>query len=195
MTPVLITSKITATKNEISSTTIRFEASGRKYRALVAKKAQGEHNSLDRESRIATVLAGEDVKIDNDIDAQIKADYLIWESLNETLEFLKKKLATVTREAALDYLQTPEIQKRHGDSIKKGIAGLLQASEANAEISQLGLELRDRGIPFYYGICQLSMEPVLGFPNQHSATADFMRAAVKAGYLKAQDLPKMFRAS
>jgi hypothetical protein len=181
-----ISPKTTEIDNQISRLDIRGNACAKNVRELRAKKMAGEHDINDRESRIEMVLAENEIPASNEVDAQLTSQLLQWEAIEEAKQSLKPKLAAAKREAADKILVG--LKKPHDAIMARLLAALVEASEANAELFQLSRDLRDYEIGFRNGVCELMPTEVLGVPHKHSELAEFMRSALKAGYLKA--LPK-----
>jgi hypothetical protein len=177
-----INPKMTELQAVIARLEMRAKASARKVRELREKKLAGQHNINDKDSRIAMVLAEQDISATDDTDAKLTSELLQWEAIEEAKESLKPKLAAARREASDKILAS--IKPAHDEIMKRLVSSLVDAHAANVELFGLRSQLRDRSIGWRNGVCELLPDEVLNTPTIYSHLADFFRGAVKAGYLK-----------
>jgi hypothetical protein len=181
--PKLISPDITAQQAVFARLDMRAKAASREVRELRERKLQGQNNVNDKTTRISMVLAEQDIPATDDTDVKLTAKLLQWEAIEEAKESLKPKLAIAKREAADKILAG--LKKPHDAIMARLLAALVDAHAANVELFDLRSQLRDREIGFRNGVCELMPDEVLSSPTIYSPLADFFRAAVKAGFLKA----------
>ena len=177
-----ISPKTTEIQAVIARLDMRGNAKAKTVSELRAKKLAGQHNVNDKDSRIAMVLAEQDVPTTDDTDAKLTSELLQWEAIEEAKEAQKPKLAAAKREAADKILVG--IKPEHDAIMKKMLSGLSGFTEAYVELFALSRDLRDYEIGFRHGVCELMPTDLFGPPTIYSPLADFFRAAVSAGYLK-----------
>ncbi len=179
---------VTTIENQRSRVRMRGNGHAKKIKELRSKKLAGENNINDSAARLAMILADEEIPAASDIDAQITTEMLNWEATIEAERSLKPKLDAARYEASTAILTG--LKPEHDAVVKRLLAALVEASAANAELFQLSRDLVDKGVGRRCGVCEL-MPDFLGVPHKYSDFAEFMRSAVKAGYLST--LPKEFR--
>jgi hypothetical protein len=188
--PKVISPKTTEQQTVIARLEMRGSAKAKNIRDLRALKLQGEHNINDKDSRIAMVLAEQDIPSTDDVDAKIAAEYLQWEAIEEAKQAQKPKLAAAKREAADSILDG--LKKEHDVLVHTIVSSLADVvAPAWAELFDLSRQLKDKDIGWRKGICETMPLDLFGPPNVYSPLAVFMRAAVEAGFLKS--LPKEYR--
>ena len=191
--PKPISPKTTELKTNITRVRMRGNGHAKNIKELRAKKSAGQ-NINDSEARLAMILADEDIPATNDIDAQITTEMLNWQATTEAEQLLKPQLAKAEYEAATAILESAEVQKMHGDLMRRIALPLAEAAKAWLELYGLSLELRANDVGFRCGICQTMPTELFGFPNSHSKLGAYLHALVKADYLHANDVPREFRA-
>jgi len=179
--PKLISPAITAQEAVLTRLDMRANGKSKTARELRARKIQGQNNVNDKDTRIAMVLAEQDIPATDDVDAQITTTLLEWEAIVEAKQSLLPKLAIAKREAADKILAG--LKPEHDKIMARLVSSLVDAHTASAEIFDLRGQLRDGGIGWRNGVGELFPDEVLGAPTIYSALADFLRAAVKSGYL------------
>jgi hypothetical protein len=159
---------------------------------LTAQDSKPDVN--DSESLIAMVLADPDnIQTAPDNNAKLKAAWQKRAAIDAARQSLKPKRAAAVRDAGTAILQSPEVQKTHGEIMQRLTTGLVEASKAYVQLFDLSRELRARDIGFRCGICELMPLDLLGAPGPYSPLAGFLRAAVAANYLKASAVPNELR--
>jgi hypothetical protein len=161
---------------------MRAKASSRKVQELREKKAHGQRNINDKESRIAMVMAEQEIPATDDTDTKLTSELLLLEGIAEAKESYKPKLAAAKREATDAILAG--VKKPHDEIMLRLIAGLIEAHKANVELFDLRRQLRDNDCGWRNGVAELAPDEVLGAPAIHCHLADFFRECVKRGYLK-----------
>jgi hypothetical protein len=136
----------------------------------------------NRAAQIEHTLAGGSVSPSSDLTAQLGLAMLQWRAIDDAKESLNKKIYQAKRDAAIKIVADLKV---HHDSIMKRLIGpLVEVHSAFVELSAMRQELCDKEIGISNGVCGL-LPDFLGAPtNGYSEFADFMRAAVAAGYLK-----------
>jgi hypothetical protein len=187
--PLHINPKVTELQAIIARLDMRGNGKAKAVHEVREKKLAGQHNINDKESRIAMVMAEQDIPATDDLDAQLTTLLLQWEAIEEAKESYKPKLAAAKYEAATAILTG--LKPAHDKIMKRLLAALVEASAANAELFDLRSQLRDKSIGFRCGVCELDSTDVLGVLHKLSDLAEFMRSAVAGGYLST--LPKEFK--
>ena len=189
--PKVISPKITEIQNQKARVKLRNNAAAKTYREKHASKLARETNIDDRKSMIAMVLADKDIPSAIDIDAQLVTAALEWEATEAADRSLDAPLAAAKREAADSILDG--LKKEHDVLVNRIVSGLADVvAPAWAELFDLSRQLKDKDVGWCKGICETMPLDLFGPPNAYSPLANFLRAAVAAGYLNT--LPKVFRA-
>jgi hypothetical protein len=192
MIPAVISPAMTELQNQDSRLVMSDKAQKREIEELTAQGSQP--NADDNESLIAKVLANPDsFPTDSDNAAKIKTAWQKRAAIDAARQSLKPKLAKAKYEAGSAILKSPEVQKQHGDLMKRIVPPLAEIAKAWAELFAMSRELRDREIGFRHGICECMPLDLLGVPNQFSPLASYLQSAVKAGYISAGSVPKELR--
>jgi hypothetical protein len=193
MIPALISPQMTELQNQDARLVMSDKALKREIEELNARGSQP--NADDNESQIALVLADPDNIITaSDNNTKIKTAWQKRAAIDTARQSLKPRFAKARYDAGTAILKSPEVQKQHGEIMKRLVSGLVDASKAWVELHGMSLEIREKDMGFRCGICEVLPSDLFGAPNQYSPLANFLNAAMKAGFLKAQDLPKEFRA-
>jgi hypothetical protein len=193
MIPLVINSTITELQNTDSRLVIRDKALEREIQALNAIKEKGSQQNVDnRDSVIAFVTANpdEDLPDSADIEAQIKKTWLNRQAIHDARHALKPKLAKAKYDRATEILKSPEVQKTHTEYMMRIGPPLAEIAQAYVALFGMSQECRDRGTGFRHGICETMPLDLFGAPNMYSPLAQFLRAAVEAGFVKASAVPK-----
>src|SRR5258707_15504127 len=95
-----ISPKITEIQAVIARLEMRGKAHAKNVHELRAKKLAGQHNINDKDSRIAMVLAEQEIPVTDDADTKLTSELLQWEAIEEAKQAQKPKLAPAKREAA-----------------------------------------------------------------------------------------------
>jgi len=198
MIPEVISPTITAIKNSDSRLAISDKAELREITALNAIKEKGSTQNLDnRESVLAFVTANPDADLPEtaDVEAQLRKRWLKRAAINDARQELKQKLAKAKHDRATEILKSPEVQKAHADLMARIAPPLAEIAHAYVALFGMSSECRDRGTGFRYGICETMPLDLFGAPNAWSPLAQYLQAAVEAGFVKASALPKELRGS
>jgi hypothetical protein len=144
--------------------------------------AGNEMQPEDRAAQIEHTLAGGSVSAASDLTAQLGIAMLQWRAIDDAKEALSKKLHKAKRDAAVKVVA--DLKVSHDAVMKRACASAVDLHSAHFELSAMRQELCDKEIGLFDGVCEL-LPDFLGSPtNGYSAFGDFLRAAVKAGYLK-----------
>jgi hypothetical protein len=157
----------TGLKSQTSRIRLRSNGHSKNVKELREKKSAGQFNGLDRDARIAMVLAGEDFPAASDIDAQITSELLAWEATEEAEKSLKPKLDAAYREAATAELK--RIKPEHDKIVQRIVGALVELAPAYTELFQLSRDLKDKNVGWREGVCDLV--PALDFWREQCAFA------------------------
>jgi hypothetical protein len=191
--PPVILPKTTEIEIQDGRLEIREKASDRKVQELRASIRQP--NTDDRESRIAMVLAGNDVSESSDTAARLTTELLNGQAIREARESLKPKLRAAKFEAATAVLAG--LKPAHDAVMNRLVTALTDVvTPAYLEIFQLSRDLKDKDCGWRNGVCDLvpALVELFGANNAHSPLASLLHEAVRLGYLKAGQVPKELRA-
>jgi hypothetical protein len=143
----------------------------------------------DRAAQIEHTLAGGLVSATSTLSSQLGLAMLQWRAIDDAKVVLSKNITKAKRAAAIKVLAAEK--PAHDSIMKRLLASLVEVHSAHVELSALRQELCNKEIGLFNGVGEL-LPDFLGAPtNGYSEFADFMRAAVKSGYLKS--LPKELR--
>ena len=181
MTP---SEKLTELLNLDASLEAREKPEAEKIHSLRSMKTEGQFNTDSKEERIAMVLAGRDVRASNDVETQLSLAQTNWEAIHEAREVLKPKIRAAKHEAATEILEK-QYKPLHDKLMARLLPALVTAHQAHVELFAMARELKDREIGWRNGVCDTMPSEVLAAPTVYSPLADFFRAAVSGGYLKA----------
>ena len=184
---------VTEIESQMARVRMRSNAHAKNVKELRAKKLAGQHNANDRDARIKMVLAGEEFPATDDVDAKLTTELLQWEATEEAAQSLKPKLAAAKYEASTAVLLG--LKKPHDEVVQRIVGPLVEVAKAWNELFQLSRDLKDNGIGWRNGVCELvpALVDLLGPPNASSELATLLQTAVDAGYVKS--LPRELRAS
>jgi hypothetical protein len=194
--PNPISPESTEFSNKLSRVRIRRNRHSNNLKELKAKQSAGHNSVLDRDARMEMVLSEKDFQGDSDIAAQIATEMLNFEATVEAEQSLIPQLAKARYEAATTVLAG--LKKPHDEIVDRLLAGIVDAFiPAYIELFQLSRDLKDKDCGWRNGVCDLvpKLVDLFGPPSPNSPLASLLHEAVRCGYLKANDLPRQYRAS
>jgi hypothetical protein len=188
--PVLTSPELTTLNNTKHSLEVRERIIKSDVILLRERLATGDElQPDDRAAQIEHTLAGGLVSATSNLSSQLGIAMLQWRAIDDAKEVLSKNIYKAKRAAAVKIVTNEK--PAHDAIMKRLIASLVEVHSAHLELFALRQELCDKEIGLFNGMCEL-LPDFLGAPtNSYSEFADFMRAAVKANYLKAA--PKELR--
>jgi hypothetical protein len=196
MIPVPKTKSPTTTELETKDSRLELLDRGkaRKVKELRVLKSEGQR-VVDPDALMQMMLDGKDIPAPEDVDTQLTAEILKWQAIGDARQSLKAPLAKAKYEDATTVLAG--LKKPHDEVLNPLLTALAEVvAPAWVELFQLSRDLKDKDIGWRNGVCDLvpKLVELFGPPTPHGPLASFLQEAVRAGYLKAQDLPSQYRA-
>src|SRR3984957_601368 len=156
--------KVDEVEAKMARVKMRGNGHAKKIKELRAKKSAGQYNINDRETRLAMILADEEIPATSEIDAQIAKEMLNWEATDDAERLLKPKLEAAKREANTAVLLA--LKPEHDAVMKRLITALADVvTPAWIELFKLSRDLRDKDLGYQCGVCDLLPTDLLGVPN------------------------------
>jgi hypothetical protein len=150
---------------------------------LRKRKADGDGNAADAESNLQMVLAGGDLTIGPNIDAQITSHMQKWKIIADAQDITKRKISDEQFKVNLKFCiieKKPEFDKL----MKRMCSSLIEANAVHTEMYAMKRSLVDNSIGLLGGVYDLDAESFLGTPNnRYSDFAQFFREAKRSGYI------------
>jgi hypothetical protein len=189
-----ISPQMTELQNQDARLVMADRALKREIEELNAKDSR-PNNAGDSDALNELVIADPDnFPTASDNAAKIKTAWQKRAAIEAARQSIKPKLKKTKDDAATAILASPEVQKKHGDLMKRIAPPLAEIAKAWAELYSMSLEIREHDLGFRCSICEVMPLELFGFPNTHGPLGAYLNAAVKAGYIKSSDVPKEYLA-